>query len=53
MGDKEKLDIACRFLHQAIQKNMVRVSDEENTKEKWRALALRGSVQSRRTKVLR
>ena len=52
MGDKEKLDIACRFLHQAIQKNMVRVSDED-TKKKWRDFALRGSVQSRRAKVLR
>lgn len=52
MSDKEKLDIACRFLHQAIQKNMVRVSDDD-TKKKWRDFALRGSVQSRRAKVLR
>jgi hypothetical protein len=52
MSDKEKLDIACRFLHQAIKKNMVLVSDDEY-KKRWRDFALRGSVQSRKAKVLR
>jgi len=51
MGDKEKLDIACSLFRQAIQKNVVRVSEEE-TKKKWREFALRGSVQSRKTKVI-
>lgn len=52
MSDKEKLDIACQFLRQAIKKNMVLVSDDEH-KKKWREFALRGSVQSRKAKVLR
>ncbi len=52
MSDKEKLDIACFLFRQAIQKNMVRISDDE-MKKKWREFALRGSVQSRKAKVIR
>ena len=44
MGEKQKLDLACELLRKQIKKSAV---DEESV-NKWKEMALRGSIQSRR-----
>ena len=48
MGEKQKLDLACELLRKQIKKSAI----DENTVDKWKEMALRGSVQSRKAKKL-
>lgn len=48
MGEKQKLDLACELLRKQIKKSVV----AENMSDKWKEMALRGSVQSRKAKKL-
>lgn len=44
MSDKDQLNIACELLRNQIKKSVV----AENMSDRWKQLALRGSVQSRK-----
>ena len=44
MGEKQKLDLACELLRNQIKKSVI----AENMSDRWKQMALRGSVQSRK-----
>jgi len=48
MGEKQKLDLACELLRKQIKKSVA----AENMSDKWKEMALQGSVQSRKAKKL-
>lgn len=48
MSDKDKLNIACELLRKQIKKSVA----AENMSDKWKEMALQGSIQSRKAKKL-
>ena len=49
MSEKDKLNIACELLRKQIKKSVA----AENMSDRWKQMALQGSVQSRKaSKIL-
>lgn len=48
MSEKEKLDLACKELKQALKNQQV----EKDYAKLWREFALKGSIQSRKARAL-